>query len=247
MSLVKIDENGKGGFACSWSIDLEIGCRNACKGCYGSKTSYMSTNYFENIKSKEYNEDKFRASCKLAYKKGVRNVRYSKHSDSSSSHLLQDFKSVLKITGEEGIRLVVVSKSIEYDDEVAELLKSGNHTLHISLGMITNAPSDMERVFVYRNYLAAGVAAKLRIVDDVTKPCKWGINDEHIGNVIITPMRYTSKAIAEEYDADLSKYTWEGGYYYAKLPVHPSWDRFKNWCGDIQNCCCCLVSEEEKK
>ena len=63
MSLVKIDENGKGGFACSWSIDLEIGCRNACKGCYGSKTSYMSTNYFENIKSKEYNEDKFRASC----------------------------------------------------------------------------------------------------------------------------------------------------------------------------------------
>ena len=265
MSLVKIDENGKGGFACSKSIDLEIGCKNSCVGCYGSKTTYMSEGYFTNIKAKEYDEKKFRASCRLTYNKGFRHIRFSKHSDSSSSHLLENFKSVLKITGEEGLRLVVVSKSLTYDEEVNQLLKDGNHTLHISLGMITKAPSDMDRKRVWMRYNGPmdihSVNACLRLVADVTKPC-----EEHVGRFhsymadpkapnfggtfhdkyIITPMRYASKAIAEQYGTDLSKYKYENGYYRPQ-EVHESWDVFKNWCGEVGGevkCCKCLVKED---
>jgi hypothetical protein len=247
VSFVKIDENGKGGFACSKSIDLEIGCRNACKGCYGSKTTYMSESYFHNIKIKDYDEKKFRSSCKSTFSKGFRNIRFSKHSDSASSHLSQNFKSVLKIAGEEGLKLVVVSKSLTYDGDVAKLMKEYKHTLHISLGMITKAQSEDDRLKVGIDYRMADVNTKWRIVEDVTKPIPDKYNMLIVDNCIITPMRYASKTIAAEYGIDHSKYKYVNGYYRPQ-EIEEDWEVFNNWCGEVGSevkCCKCLVVEDD--
>jgi len=249
VSFVKIDENGKGGFACSKSIDLEIGCRNACKGCYGSKTTYMSESYFHNIKIKDYDEKKFRTSCKSTFSKGFRNIRFSKHSDSASSHLSQNFKSVLKIAGEEGLKLVVVSKSLTYEEDVVKLMKEHEHVLHISLGMITNAPSDKDRFDTFLQYKESGVNAKIRIVDDITKemPESPVYGQCNMFDCIVTPMRYASKTIAAEYGIDHSKYKYVNGYYRPQT-VHPDWEIMPHWCGEVGSeikCCKCLVIEDD--
>jgi hypothetical protein len=252
MSIIKIDINGKGGPACSYSIDFEIGCRNQCIGCYGSKTSMMGQNFFHGIKEKEYNEKKFRNSCKLEYSKGCRIVRLGKHSDPGFSGNIEILKSVLGIAGEEGLRLVLVSKSLGFSSPVSHLARKYNHKVHISLGMITSGPSDLERFNVYRayrknvKYQDDMIDISLRVVTDVTKqlPTFYDIPDRD--NIIVTPMRFASKDIAKQYGADLSKYKFVNGYYRPQ-EVHESWSVFKNWCGEVGEelkCCKCLIGDK---
>jgi hypothetical protein len=259
MSLIKIDVNGKGNPCCSWSIDLEIGCRNQCVGCYGLKTSMMGQGYFNKIKEKEYDEVKFRSSCRLAYKKGVRFVRLGKHSDAGYGGVFEILKSVLSIAGEEGLRLIFVSKSLEYNEEIAKLLLKHGHILHMSLGMITQAPSHLDRVKTFIRYNintylkeanVSGYKAFMRIVADVTKPFDLSIPRVYTHPVyekcIVTPMRFSSKEYANEYDADLSKYEFVNGYYRPK-EMHESWNVFTHFCGEVNGelkCCKCLSEDK---
>ncbi|HEX9059776.1 MAG TPA: hypothetical protein VF941_06330 [Clostridia bacterium] len=251
MSFIKIDESSKGGPCCSKSIDFEIGCRNKCVGCYGSKTSYMSEKYFNEIKAKDYDEKKFRNACKLSFTKGVRFVRVGKHSDPGFSGNTEVLRSVLKIAGEEGLRLVVVSKSLTYDKEIANLMDKYNHILHISLGMLTEAPSDRDRYMTYQDFFNnSAVNVNLRIVGDITKEFPYRIYQSMNSRCIITPMRFISKEVAVEYGADLSKYKYINGYYRLITDeIHESWKQFSHWCGESVNsdgttnamCCKCLV------
>ena len=245
MSNILVDDSQKGNKCCSRSIDIERGCANQCIGCYGTKTSLMGTDkYFNHVVSKEFDENKFRNSCKGSIRKGYPFARLGKHSDCGHGHLTEVLKPILKIATEEGLRLVFVSKSLVYDEEIAKLLIVGNHILHMSLGMITQAPSDLLRLRVYRSYKKAGVNSKLRLVDDITKEYN-GIAKFCKEDMIITPMRFTSKDVAEQYKADLSKYEWTNGYYRPK-EMHKSWNKFTNWCGEVNNevkCCNCLTGE----
>lgn len=252
MANIRVDTSGKGGPSCSWSIDFEIGCRNQCIGCYGTKTAMMGAAYFDNIREKEYDEKKFQASCKSAYKKGCRVVRLGKHSDPGFSGNTEILKSVLGIAGEEGLRLVLVSKSLGFSSPVSHLVRKYRHKVHISLGMITSGPSDLERFNVYRAYRTNirykddMIDISLRVVADVTKqlPTFYDIPDK--GNIIVTPMRFASKDVADKYVADLSKYKWVNGYYRPQ-EIHESWKSFPHWCGEVGEeikCCKCLVVEK---
>jgi hypothetical protein len=243
---VKIDVNGKGGPACSYNVDLAKGCSNGCVGCYAAYTSMLGHKFHvEKAEIRTLNEKKFRNSCKSAYAKGVRFVRCGKHTDCCTSDLLENFKSILKISGEEGIKLVVVSKSLVYDKEIADLMKKHGHILHMSIGMNSKAQSDNDRFEVYKSYKKAKVISKMRIIDDVTKKCMWWvINTADSKDVIVTPMRYRSKADAETYKADLSKYEYKNGYY-RPLFLEASWSKFTNFCGEVDGelkCCKCLTS-----
>jgi hypothetical protein len=155
---------------------------------------------------------------------------------------------VLKIAGEEGLKLVVVSKSLVYDEEIAKLMKDHGHILHMSLGMITKAPSDLERQKVFVAYQINGVKSYLRVIGDVTKECDFFITRElgkkpDLKKCIVTPMRYRSKSDAEKYGADLGKYKYQNGYY-RPLEMHSSWNSLTNYCGEVNGelkCCKCLV------
>lgn len=244
MSFILVDDSQKGNLCCSKSVDLERGCANQCIGCYGTKTSMMGADkYFNNVISKDYDENKFKNSCRLTVRKSNSFARLGKHSDCGHGHLHEVLKSVLEIASEEKLRLIFVSKSLKYDQEVAKLLRDGHHTLHISLGMITQAPSDKERLKVAEQYHENKVHTCIRVVEDVTKPVPAQYAEFNEDYVILTPMRYTSKEVAEQYSADLSKYKWENGYY-RPAQIHESWKRFKNVCGEINGelkCCSCMV------
>jgi hypothetical protein len=240
MSFVLVDDSGKGQLCCSKSIDLERGCKNKCIGCYGTKTSLMGADkYYNHIVPKEFDEKKFRTSVKNTVRKGFKFARLGKHSDAANIENYDTLKSVLKITGEGGLRLVFVSKSLKFDKEIARLLRDKEHILHMSLGMISDAQSNEQRIKVYKQYRDFDIRAHLRITEDVTKPVPLYFKGY---SGIITPMRFSSLFIANLYDVDMSKYEFVHGYYKPKV-IDPSWSTHTNWCGEINGeikCCKCM-------
>lgn len=246
MSYIQIIYGGKNvGIADQASIEPLKGCTNRCVGCYASKTTRIGKEFFDSVTLKEFNEEIFRKSCKKAKKDGIEFLRISKHCDPGHIIAREVVLEILNILSEYDIKAVFVTKCLEYEDKMAQTLISGNHILHISLGMITQTKSDEERLLTWQKYKEKGVNAKTRLTLDVTKHLPkifGGLKDEEL---IITPLRFPSKSIANEYNADLdSNFSYTNGYYKPKN-VHESWSAFSNWCGEIGNktlCCNCLTS-----
>lgn len=247
MAKIEVTLGGKGvGIADQASIEPAKGCNNGCAGCYAAKTTRMGSK-FGNMEPREYDDDKFRRSCKSAYKKGIRFVRMAKHCDPGDPALRGTVVQILQAATDENLRVVFVTKSLSYDKEVADKMKEGKHILHVSLGMkVASEDGNLRRLRTYRRYKDMGkVISRVRICEDVTKemPSHYrGMTDE---NVIITPMRFSSKEHAAEYEADLEKYEWNSGYYRPKMR-HASWIPYSNWCGEVGKdiyCSNCLVEE----
>lgn len=245
MSLIRITLGGKNvGIADQASIEPLIGCTNKCVGCYASKTTRTGHRFSNGVALKEFNESEFRKSCVKAKKDGINCVRISKHCDPGHIIARPIVLNILNILKEYEIKAVFVSKSLEFDENMASAFKIGNHLLHISLGMITETKSDEERMEIWQKYKTCGVDSKLRITLDVTKnmPSMFrGLKNEE---TIITPMRFPSKSIAEKYDATLdTNFLFTHGFYRPQI-VHESWSAFPHWCGEVGEnvlCCNCLV------
>lgn len=246
MSYIQILYGGKNvGIADQASIEPLKGCTNKCVGCYASKTTRQGPKFFEDAVLREFNEDVLRKSCVKANKDGIEYVRMSKHCDPGHPSAKRIVMRILTILSEYDIKAVFVSKCLDYSKDMSQILKSGNHILHISLGMITQTKSDEDRIKVWYQYKNDGVNSKIRITLDVTQTLPdlfGGLTNEE---VIITPMRFPSKSIAEEYNAELdTNFSFTGGYYRPKS-VHESWSAFSNWCGEIgekELCCNCLTT-----
>lgn len=243
MAIIKVDIGGKGiGIADQASVDLAKGCANKCKGCYAEKTSRLG-HKFSIVEFKEYNDVEFRKSCRAAIRKGIGVARFGKHTDNGDDGLLDTTSKVLSAASDEGLRLVFVTKSLKYNADICKLLKKGNHILHYSLGMLTEAPSDGDRLRAAIEYHKAKVNTKLRVIADVTENARYSHLRADAKNVIVTPMRFASKYLVKEYNANLDNYEFKGGFYRPKF-VHKSWSIFKNWCGEVGNdikCCNCLA------
>lgn len=245
---IRVNTSSKGGLCCSASIDCHIGCSNRCVSCYGTKASRMGSSFFrDDPVVKEYDDKVFRQDCKKYIRKGIRFIRLGKFSDSGHNHRSGNLNKILKTTAEEGIRLIFVTKSLKYDKEISNLLISGNHILHYSLGMITKAPCNVERFCEGLKYRRDKVNIKFRITDDITTNIKSIWNDINLTSdeTIITPLRFNSKVDLEEYKCNFNNYSFIDGYY-RPLFKHPSWSKFKNFCGEILNtvyCCNCLCGE----
>jgi hypothetical protein len=233
MKSIRINDNTKGKLCCSASIDITVGCNNMCIGCYGLKASRMGSKFFsENPEIKEYNDEVFRKDCKKYLRKGIKFVRLGKFSDPGYAAVRGRTLQILQTATSEGIRVVLISKSIVFDKDIAAEIRKGDHILHISLGMISNACPDTDRLNVYRRYKQeCHYNVFLRITADVTQemPEKYrGLKD-----VILTPMRYGSKKDLESYGANIDKFEWLGGYYRPKA-LNKSWIPYMcTICGEL--------------
>lgn len=248
MSYIEVVLGGKSiGIADQASIDPMVGCRNMCVGCYAAKTSRMGKSFYKDEPIlKEFDYDVFIKSCKAAVRKGITVARLGKHCDPGDDICIGTTRQILEATAKEGVSCVLVSKSIGFDEATATVIRDGGHTLHISLGMITKALDNAYRIRTYRLYKSFGCRSKVRIVEDVTQPVpKEYLKKIDPDDVIVTPMRYTSKVDAALYDADLSKYRWHLGFY-RPIAADPSWSIFSHSCGEIGEsvlCCNCLVRQ----
>ena len=244
MSLIEVTLGGKRvGLADEASIEIAKGCNNNCVGCYAAKTTRMGAKFY-NMVPKEYDENAFRKSCKAVARKGISVVRMAKHCDPGDPALRGTAIQVLEAAAGEGIQVVFVSKSIEWDKRLSKALIDGDHTLHVSLGMITDAKSDTARSLVADRYKRAGVNTFKRAVYDVTEEVPLVLKGSD--NIIVTPMRFPSKGAAAEYNVDLSKYEFKNGYYRPNK-MDSSWDVFDKGCGyvgDRELCCDCGVCNE---
>jgi len=246
MASIKVELGGKGvGLADQAFIEPAKGCANKCVGCYAAKTTRMGSR-FSTVELKEYDHDVFSKSCRAARKKGIRFVRMAKHTDPGIASLRGRVIQILRAAQLEGLQIVFVTKSLEFDPEVVSAMRDGNHILHISLGMITegdDVPMSHVRLTTGLEYASAGVNTKWRIIDDVTKKLYSGWRLVPVNSAIITPMRFPSMDTLKQYNADPENYEFIGGYYRPKF-IHQDWNIFNPWCGEVGSdvkCCNCLV------
>lgn len=263
MSLIKVDIGGKGvGLADQASVDVAKGCKNNCVGCYAAKTSRLGSK-FSTLEIKEYDDVEFRKSCRSAVNKGIKFARLGKHTDCGDDSVIGTTNKVLKAAADEGLRLVFVTKSLQYSVETAKLISEGDHILHVSRGMITDGPSDADRAKLFIKMIGPLFSKNIcqRVIADVTKECEFKPGRFHMNTgdaphiwgtfhdrCIVTPMRFPSKDILEKYEADIKNYEFKGGFYRPKF-IHESWNVFDHWCGEVGDtvmCCNCLVEKETK-
>jgi hypothetical protein len=240
-----MNSNSKGNLCCSSSVDMFIGCPNKCVSCYGLKVSMLPKEQFhtDNPIRKVYDDKKYRSSVKKFVNKGITYSRLGKLCDCGYDPDIGTLSRVIETANEEGVRFVFVTKSLDFDGEIARLLKKNEVVLHMSLGMISQAESDKCRIARGRLYERYGVNVKYRIVEDITKPRNiYSYVIEN--NAIITPLRLNSKEDCKRYDIDMNKYEFKYGYY-RPIEMHKSWEDFEYFCGEIGSeikCCECLVN-----
>jgi len=256
-NFIIVNTNSKGGLCCSYSIDLNIGCSNKCESCYGLKVSMMKREDFhtDNPVEKVFDEKKFIQSVKKYRNKGMGFARLGKFSDIVNGNYNGTLNQTLKAATKEGLRLVLISKSLVFNEELSKLLREGNHTLHMSCGLISQAQSNEKRICTYSRYKKDGVNSRLRIVEDITKriPSTYKYVDKT--DIIVTPLRFNSEKDLNIYEADKDCYSFQSGYYRLLTDkIHSDWGDFPYWCGESTNkdgsasirCCSCLVNIGDK-
>jgi hypothetical protein len=247
MTTIRVNKGGKQGPSCSWSIDPASGCNNSCISCYSTKASRQGKAKHSIEKEKEYNDKEFLSSIKSARKKGMEVCRVGKFCDPGSALSIGKTDRVLNATTNEGIRCVTISKSIGRTRLLLNHFKPKGHVLHISCGMLCGIRNE-DRMATYRWFKNNGANVRLRITDDITaemNPMYRGLNKD---DVIVTPLRFTSRKEAILYNADLSKYIFDKGYW-RPMVMHPSWTPYTNLCGTLGGrdfCCNCLVDNGDE-
>lgn len=217
------------------TLDPALGCVGACVGCYAAKTTRLGPDVYHSLtKVKSMVESELIRSIKHVQSKGHNYARVGKSCDPGLH--LDELTFILKTAQKLDFRCVVVSKYLMFNDKIADLLREGDHTLHISLGMESEKiPSEEKRISAGKQYFAKGVRTSFRICDDVTRPYRDYL-DEEADKIpkIITPMRYPSKADIASSQADLSNFVFEAGYYKPK-EAHSSWKEMLpgHGCGKI--------------
>lgn len=248
MSFIKAELGGKGkGPADQVTIDPAIGCKNKCLGCYGKKSSQRGRKY-NVIQSKEFHEETLRKSIQSIKSKGYNIARIGKHCDPGDH--CHSLYNILNSCNNEQFRCVVVSKSLLFNEEIAEKLSEGNHVLHLSFGPKSDiAPREEEILGTAKEYQEFGVYTCIRLTRDVTRrPLDIDTMAHKMFPCILTPMRYASKELLEKDNASLEDFTFLNGYYRPKFKLS-WWKEYKNICGEIDGvnyCCGCLTSKEEK-
>ena len=233
----------KKGIADQVSIDLALGCKNQCVGCYAKKSSQRGR-YYDNVISKSLDKEVLKRSLRKVRAKGFQLGRVGKHCDPGDH--IDNLNGVLDCCNDEHFRCVCVSKSLDFDPQTARLMRIGKHMLHISLGPFSPVAKDeRSRVSVAQLYGSHGVRTAVRLTRDITQEISE--LDKYVTSVmnyIVTPMRYPSREIMNFYKSNEESFEFVSGYYRPKV-IHPSWMKYMtNVCGEINNeikCCNCLL------
>jgi hypothetical protein len=255
--------NGKGGHyplcIIDFNIDIESGiCSiainakgranrdNACSYCYAS---YIYKKDPKAYRVKTIKESEFK---KIANKYPLHILRFGKNFECGHKRSRLELVQALKYCVQYKIRPVVTSKLLEFDKDVADLVKAANGVIHISLGKDEDEPGAiaqgstnewrLEQAMAYKKY---GCPTQVRIVADVTMPMNafhkkafTSMGGSH--GVLLTPLHYTNKAHFESMRQDV---TWKqakdsGLFSYVKGDlrpniIHDDWKQTKERCGII--------------
>ena len=236
------------GIGCSARLDLACTCTNRCVGCYARYTTFLGEEGFHaEVKPYDLIESSLRKSIRYnVNKRNITVARCGMHCDPGHQPVV--LAQVLRVAADEGMTLVVASKSIPTSPELFEAFKAGKHILHVSLGMKSeNAPDNNSRYFVGQRYKKEGVKVVYRITEDMTvvpntfyQKVIEGADD----GVILTPMRYRGRETAEVYEVNLDNYVYAHSYYRPKF-VHDMWlAENTGICGELNGkayCVNCMV------
>jgi len=247
--IVKTEGGKKVGLGCQARIDLALGCTNACEACYARRVTYRGKDFYNPIE-RTYDEEKLRKTMKIAKLiEDIHIVRCGMVCD-PGNHVDLLLK-VLDVATDEKLRIIVSTKSLKYNKDVEKAMVDGGHILQVSLGMISkNAPTNDERIKVANKYSNTGIEVMFRIAEEMTsRPDKFYERFKGMDNVLLTPLRFTGKSLAEMYGADLDNYTYYKSFFRPDF-VHIDWFAIsKHVCGSLNkedHCSNCLIEGGKK-
>lgn len=228
---------------CPIAIDPKTGEFDRSRECSYCYAAYVHRNY---IKEKEVNEKewiKFKNSMTLNV------MRIGKNLEPGHKDHRETLYEVLRLNNKYELRSILITKLLEFDKRIVELVKDQRSTIHYSMGKesmetgaVLNGSTNDWRLETAKKYADAGVNTYLRIVEDIAVPmreetkgwCRAGLP------VLITPLRYNSKRALQQYrpDADWDELKSSTSYEYAKgylKPIiwHSDYEPYKERCGDV--------------
>lgn len=254
MALARI-VGGKGdkveGCLCKHNLDLSIGCpsgnirgffrRNSngrCEYCYGRRSNYHK------FRPKKINLDLLEKDIKL---RKIKILRVGKFSDPGYRSLKESLANVLRLCNKLKVKVILITKLLEFDKKVAELLKSTDSVIHFSLGydhLERGANwlgmSNNKRLKVAHQYSRFGVRTYLRLVKDITVSAddvsKKAFNSKI--PIIITPLRFArydlAKSITGKSISELKTHRFIRipGYLNPRI-MHDDFSQIREICGEI--------------
>jgi len=238
--LAKSEGGKKVGLGCQARIDQAAGCINGCKGCYARRVLRAGSR-FDTVSERKFDEVALRKSIKRIKKQGIDVCRCGTVCD--PAYNMETLFRIIRIATDESLTLIVATKALAYRKDIAEALVDGGHFLQVSLGMLSKAQSDEDRVKVTMLYKMDGVKTMYRITTDMTlPPSKFYISVMRDSiPVLLTPLRVIEGADICAYNLDLDNYEFEKGYY-RPLFIYPGWNA--PVCGEVTGeirCANCLV------
>jgi hypothetical protein len=157
---------------------------------------------------------------------------------------------LLELCVKYGVRPIVTSKLLEFDQKIADLIIASQGIVHISLGCDTvelgavlQGATNAIRLERAKQYQQVGCPVLVRIVADVTLPMepfhKEVLRVMGVDGILLTPLTYTGIDVLSYYRAD-SWYELKTSGEFSQTrknlypnKIHPDWDPIKNRCGKI--------------
>jgi len=213
---------------------------NECDYCYAK---YVHRNF---VKNKQVND-------KIWYKNKDRLetpiIRIGKMSEPGGRESRSVLVKVLELNNEIGTKTILVTRLLDWDEEVSRLLSVKNSVVHFSMGIesleigaIARGATNEFRIKQACRYKAAGNKVYLRIVHDVTGPIPDFIKEWEVHQIpfLVTPIRFFKKDLVstfipgETWESlkDKGRYTYSGGAL-SPVSMHPEWEKYNERCGHV--------------
>lgn len=211
-----------------------------CTYCYAG---YVHQNY---IKDKVIDEKVWSSFEKKAL---LNVIRVGKNLEPGNKRHRDALIEVLKLNNKYKFRTILITKLLDFDKKVADLLKEESSTVHFSMGnehmeqgAVLNGSTNEWRLETAKRYQQYGVNTYIRIVEDVSMPMNDNVRTWCNGKipVLITPLRYKSKKVLEQYhpnanwdelkNSDTHEYV--NSYLQAKV-WHEDYKPYKERCGKL--------------
>ena len=181
-------------------------------------------------------------------------IRIGKNSEPGAIAHRAILKEVLELNNKYNCKSILITKLLEYDQEIADLLRVHDSTVHFSLGnpdqekgaLLFYASTNLTRMKFADQYRQANVNTWARPTEDIALPMPLYISEAVQRfpkvQILITPLRYRKKQLFP-FDWDTVRADLDPRYYYdveekaiAPKAVHPDWKPYiSNGCGKIKN------------
>jgi len=217
----------------------------ACSYCYAG---YLHRSYVKEKIVKESVWEKALDTMRINV------IRIGKNSEPGALPHREILKEVLRLNNKYNCKSILISKLLDFDSDIAELIKVHNSTIHFSLGNPANevgpvklwGSTNWTRTKFADDYRKTGADVWVRPTEDIALPMPNYISDPLNKypklNVLITPLRYRKKAIFPA-DWDAVRSGLDSRYYYdieekaiAPMVVHDDWKPYiNNTCGKVKD------------